>query len=280
MTFGERLARRDQAWWSARRRMSLRERAHRVRERLAWRDRDTPDERWRCCPLWPRTLLDKWNGRELAARHGAPVARLLWRGRAPTQRLLDGLPADFVIRPVAGTSRRGVFVLAGDHELLRGGARQGLLAAVRREQPRTLLGRTPLLVEERIAGPAPGALPLELKCHTFAGRVVALQLLERTAAREGRHRWYAPDWTPYPERVNVQLPDLPVTDPPPGLARALALSERLGRATGTYFRIDWFLAGDGVVFNELSSQPMRGRYTPFGDELLGQAWQDHCPDAV
>src|SRR6185295_11127939 len=108
------------------------------RERRALRHRDDPDEAWRCCAVWQRTLINKWNAREWAARHGCRLPRLLYRGDRLDEATVGALPADFVIRPVIGHSRNGVFVMAGGRNLLSDASLSAaeLCARVQASQPR------------------------------------------------------------------------------------------------------------------------------------------------
>ena len=123
--FKQRLKRRRAKWWGHPFRWtsaaSYTRIPHRLAERVAWRSANDPDEAWRCCNAWPRTLINKWNRRQYALKHGCRVADLYWFGRSPRRIPFDALPPQFVIRPVHGYGRRGVLVVADGQELLRGG---------------------------------------------------------------------------------------------------------------------------------------------------------------
>ena len=45
---------------------------------MTWRSSADHDERWRCCDVWPRSLINKWNGREYAVKYGCKVPALYW----------------------------------------------------------------------------------------------------------------------------------------------------------------------------------------------------------
>lgn len=283
--FSDRILNRRQLWWDPPwpwRGRSPADAFHRLTERRAFRRREDPDEAWRCCAAWPRTLVNKWNGREFAAKHGGDLPALYWSGSdhaAP----LDSLPSEFVIRPVFGAMKRGVSVVANGRELLYG--RSASAADLRAGLPRSglLRRRRPILIEELIKTERDRvALPLECKLHTFGDHVAAVELIERFAALEGRHRYYTPGWEPIPDAINTFLPEDPrIRPPPPGLERMLELGSRLGGELGTYMRIDFFVADRGPVFNEFSSMPLMGRrYTAYAEESFGALWARHCPDAV
>jgi hypothetical protein len=269
-------------WWDAPwpgRGRGLGDAVHRLHERHAVRRREDPDETWRCCERWPRTLIDKWNGREFAARHGCELPALYWRGPgsgAPLESLRD----QFVIRPVMGMDRRGVYVVAGGRELLRDESATPEELRLRLSPPRRLARPVPVLIEEFVRSEDGGyELPLEYKCHTFGGTVPIIQLIEREGIHEAKHRWYTPAWEPIDDQMNVELPQAEVGDPPRCLDRMLELAARLGRELGTYMRIDFFATDRGCVFNEFSSVPGRGiGFTPYCELLLGAMWAELCPD--
>jgi hypothetical protein len=275
-TFSQRIERRCRLWWDPPRPggRSFRDAAHRLRERAAVRTRDDPDEVWRCCESWPRVLVHKWNGREFAARHGAVLPELYGRAGRLGPLSLEGLPADFVVRPVRGAERRGVLVVADGRDLLRGGPVDA--ASLRR--PR----RSPVVLEERVTREDGSAgLPLEVKCHVFGGTLGAIELLERVGTVAVTRRYYTPDWEAFPEQIDAIVPEPELRDPPEGTAEMVAAAESAGRALGTYVRMDFFATAGGCVFNEFSTVPRLGRdFSDYGDVHFGALWAEHCGDAV
>jgi hypothetical protein len=282
-TFSQRLEQRLRLWWGYPPRrgewLTFRYRPHQLRERYARRRRDDADELWRCCGLWQRTLINKWNSREFVARHGGRVPALYWCARLPSRRRLRSLPARFVLRPVAGTSRQGVYVVADGHDLLRGVPFTG--AELRRSILRAgRMGWTiPILAEELVRpDEAHRQLPVEYKCHTFGDVVAAVQVIERTGIRAKGHRFYTPDWRPFDDPMSTDVPQAGLSDPPRCLAEMLDLAARLGAAIGTYMRVDFFASDAGCVFNEFASTPWH--FTPFADDLFGALWEDKFPAAT
>jgi TupA-like ATPgrasp len=285
-TFTERIQRRLQLWWDEPRRPGVwrmhHYAPHRLRERYLLRSGDDPEHRWRCCPFWQRTLINKWNSREFVSRHGGSVPALYWRTRLPSAARVRTLPSHFVIRPILGTSRQGVYVVANGRDLLRGAPfsaaalRRGIFRAGR------LAWTLPILAEEFVRS-ADGAyrLPTEYKCHTFGDTVAAVQMLERSGARTARDRFYTCDWRAFPDRMNTALPEAELADPPRCLDDMLRLATRLGTAIGTYMRIDFFAGPDGCVFNEFASTPANGHgFTGFCDDLFGALWSEKFPSAT
>jgi hypothetical protein len=285
-TFSERIATRSRLWWDAPRPGSgrtLRDAAHRLIERHAVRRRDDPDSVWRCCEAWPRTLVDKWNGREFAAKHGCTLPELFARVGPFSRPQLDTLPGHFVVRPARSAKRREVLVVAEGREILRD--RPATAAELRRElAPWRRLGAPVALVIEDFVRAEDGSHrpPVELKCHTFAGTVAAIDVIQRTSLKADSRLVYTPDWEPFKERImDTALPRSEPRDPPAGLAEMLALASRLGADLGTYMRIDFFASEGGCVFNEFSNTPRGGRdLTPYANELFGSLWEEKCPGAI
>jgi hypothetical protein len=276
-TFSERLRNRQRQWWEARSGA-----LHRLRERRTFRSREDPAEDWRCCEFWQRTVINKWNAREFAARHGCALPELYWSGADLSEAPLESLPSRFVIRPMFGANKEGVAVMVEGSELLMGGS--PTTEELRQRIPRTRFLRrpSPVLIEEFIRTAERDALPLEAKCHTFGDEVAAVELLARASGFERRHRYYTPDWEPIPDRINTHIDeDDELREAPACLGRMLELARQMGAALGTYMRIVFFVTEGGCVFNEFSSVPARGdHYTPYSDRVFGALWAERFPDAT
>ncbi|MFN8640453.1 MAG: ATP-grasp fold amidoligase family protein [Candidatus Binatia bacterium] len=278
-TFMERMQVRRRLWWGA---VGGRPALHRLGELVVRRHRADADDRWHCCDAWPRRLANKWNGRELAARHGVRVPALFWFGRRPGAIPFDALPPQFVVRPVHGAGGRGVHVVAGDRELLgvralpRAALRPLIVGALGR------VTRWPLLVEE-FARREDGSvrLPTEYKCYAFAGTVGVIQVVDRRRRNDARHRFYLPDWTPIDDDFQTDNAPAPPADPPRCLDEILRAARVLGAACGTFMRVDCFATPAGCVFDEVATTPNHGAgFTPHADALLGELWQRIIPDRV
>lgn len=282
-TFSQRIEQRLRLWWRYPPRrgewLTFRYSPHQLRERYTRRRRADPDHVWRCCALWQRTLINKWNSREFVARHGGRVPALYWCAGLPSRRRLGRLPPRFVLRPVWGTNRQGVYVVAQGHDLLRD--RPFTSAELRRSILRAgkMAWTIPVLAEELVRPEdRDQRLPVEYKCHTFGDVVAAVQVMERTGIKARGHRFYTPDWRPFADPMNTQIPQAEPRDPPRCLPAMLELAARLGAAIGTYMRIDFFASDQGCVFNEFASTPHY--FTPFCDDLFGALWDDIFPTAT
>lgn len=282
-----RLLRRRELWWGNPFRWgswrSYPEALRRRLERHTFRSASDPDALWRRGAYWQRTLVNKWNGREFARRHGAAVPELYWWGRRIRAIPFESLPSRFAIRPVWGFVRKGVHVVVDGTEILRG---EPAAPADLRRRLHELWGsfRTaPVLVEQFVESePGCRRLPVEYKCHTFAGDVAAIGVIERAHDKAATVRWYTPAWEPFPDRMATAWPAGEVRGPPGFLGEMLDLAGRMGRAIGTYMRIDFFGTDRGCVFNEFSSTPMvvKPDYTPFCNAFLEARWRERCPEAT
>jgi hypothetical protein len=285
--FSGRLMKRQELWWGEPFRLgdarAYRDALHRARERFALRSRTEPDAAWQCCPQWPRTLVNKWNSREFAQKHGCLVPALYWHGRRIASVPFASLPARYVIRPVWGTVRTGVHVVADGRELLRNVPATDLDIRRRLFREHGPVAATPLLVEEFVtAETGKGRLPIEYKCHSFGDMIAAVQVIERAGPRTGIHRYYTPRWEPFPDVMDTNYPLAPPRAPPRGLDEMLEAARRLSKAIGTYMRIDFFDSAVGAVFNEFSSTPQVRSlpFTRYCDEMFGALWQQRFPEAV
>jgi hypothetical protein len=285
-SFNHRLHVRRELWWGRpfhwARLQSYRDASHRVGERFTRRFRDDSDASWRCCAYWPRALMNKWNSREFAQKHGCRVPSLYWYGRSIAAIPWTALPARYALRPVWGAGRQGVHVVSDERELIRNVAMpaEALRRALLREHGPVAL--TLLLVEEFVPSEnGAGRLPLEYKCHVFGGQIAAVQVIERTGPHSGAHRFYTSRWDHFSDVMSPSYPLAPPQPAPRWLDQMLVAASRMGEAIGTYMRIDFFVSEDGPVFNEFASTPQFNKpFTPYCDELFGAFWQQQLPHAV
>lgn len=304
-TYSERIGRRLEVWWQKPRNYrdprTYTDFLHQLRERNTFRSRFDPDDEWRCCTHWQRSLINKWNSREFALRHACRVPELYWYGRDLRRAPPESMPERYVIRQTFGSGRKRVYVVSGSREVTKGreiGPREmrsnlgGVLRSVVR-------GR--VLVEEFI-GPDSGTweLPLECKLFMFGDAVGAIEVFRRSHQRlapqsytEGlgltEHRCYSAAGEPfdYPffreNYLRRSYGNAPATDPSPppdSLPELIAAGRRLGLAYGTPVRVDFFIGRNGPVFNEFASTPAIGALTPLADAFLGRLWQESFPDAT
>lgn len=284
-TFSDRLAKRRRIWWQKPRDYldprTYTDFIHQIQERNVLRSRFDSDERWRCCRYWQRSLSNKWNARQFAERHGLRVPDLYWHGRNLSKLDMGALPECFVIRATFGHSLQGAFVLCNGVDLLSGTrvSQRDVVRALGGSARRLLNG--PVLVEEFVGETGPDArLPLELKLHMFNDRVGAVSRTERCSAKgETRVRFYSASWEPLPDPISRRQKQADPVPAPSCLPELLRAGKRLGRAYGTYVRVDFLVAGDLIVFGEFATAP-GGLWTPFADEYFGKLWQDTFPDAL
>jgi hypothetical protein len=280
--FSERVKTRLRLWWGQppQRAWRLeRYRAHALRERYARRRRDEPDDVWRCCAFWQRTLINKWNSREFAARHGCPVPALYWCARLPSAARVRALPPAFVIRPLWGTSRHGVYVVVG----ARPPAWRAVLGhGAASEHPARRETRLELadLAEEfvrsedastgcRSSTSATPSATRSRRCRCWSGR-----------APTGRGTASHAHWRAFADPMNASCRRRAARSARLS-GEMLALAARLGAPVGTYMRVDFFATDRGCVFNEFASTPANGDgFTPFCDDLFGALWDAKFPRAT
>jgi hypothetical protein len=296
-TFVERLDRRARAWWGtdskrdwvrtpsvlARfgRRIRQPHLAHRLREVFVLRRRDDPDEVWRCCPHWRRTLGNKWNSRLFAERYGVRVPDLYWSGRFLARAPWTSLPSHYVVRPSFSDSRRGTYVMADGVDLLRAidHGRDGLEPELRQAgRWRTL---HPTLIEEFVrTEDGRYALPREYKCYMFAGVLASIEVVLRGSGGQVTQSYYSAAWQRQPLPLTTLYPEGPDIDPPRCLDEIVDAARRLGAAYGTFVRVDLYASDRGCVFGEFSSRP-QDMFTPESSRYLGDLWNRYLPaDAI
>jgi hypothetical protein len=178
--------------------------------------------------------------------------------------------------------QRGVCVYDGERELLD----NVLIPRSRfREHARSLSGTSASglrLVEEFVRSEDGGyRLPTEYKFHTFGDTIAAIEISERIHRGRRATAQLNPEWKLLPTPIHTKGLPAGAVAPPRCAEEMAACVKRLGRAFGTYVRVDYYASDQGPVFSEFSSMPMNGLYfTPFADEHLGRLWDAVCPDQV
>lgn len=288
-TFSQRLARRNALWWAVpggwRNPATWRRPLHRVLDCRRLRSRDWPAERWRCCRLWQRCLLNKWNSREFAVAHGVAVPELYWSGRRVADAPLESLTRPYVIRPAwgAGCHKSHMIVDGRDLNYLTDVTPESLRATLRRENGP--IARYPLLFEEfltNLEGQYDRAL--EYNIYVFGDRVAVVRQLLRVGMISSVAD-YDEHWNPLRDDTGqiVKLQDYrPVLERrprPERLEEMVAVARRLGTAIGTFIRVDLYDTPRGVVFGEFSSVPSLGKgFSPWTDRYLGDLWAETFPN--
>jgi hypothetical protein len=230
-------------------------------------------------PIWGSN--SKLAGRELARRVGVQVPELLG-GPAPPGELLPPSGGGFVLKPVEGSTSRGVFAVipeGGAYRSVLDGSRltweelQGAAEAAVAEGSIS----EEFLLEELVAGSGPRTLPYDYKCYCFGGRVeLVMQKDARDTRRSSRARFKFWDRTfadlgpvRHAERLDPTLP------PPPHPTELIAAAEAIASVLpSTFVRVDLYDPPTGVVFGEITPHPGGLQRFEVGvDRLLGEAWE-------
>jgi hypothetical protein len=292
LSFTDRLRKRGDEWWGPvgrwwtprgfRLRVYRRGLRHARRTDDILRYRTDPDRAWHFCRYWQRTLLNKFNSREFAQRHHCRVPALYWCGTNPIEVPIDSLPDCYVIRPVRGSSRRGVYVVVSDRELMSGTqlARSELRARLVSDLGEA--AATPMLVEEFVPPPdGDYVLPLEYKFHMFGETIAAIEVVTRSGRKQDFHCQLDANWEPLATPIHTAGTQKGRVGPPGCVDEMVSYARRLGLAFDTYVRVDCYATPQGPVFGEFSSMPGGGRnYTPFADDYFGRLWSETYPSTV
>ena len=283
MLFSERIEKRLALWWGVRRLgrfYSPRDSLHRLKERYTRRSKDDVESKWRCCEFWQRSLHYKWNAREFAEKHGCQIPQLYWFGKAISRLDFDSLPDYYVIKPVSGWSRNDVYVMAAGVDLLTDGPYTKTQLRERLRQIACGLYGQPILIEELVTDNGDYKLPTEYRLHMFGETIGAIQVVQRSARRQDtKHRFYTEQWKMFEDQMITNLPQGNYTEPPRCLDEMLMSAKKLGRAYGTYVRIDFYASKRGCVFGEFTSFPNR-MLTEYADEYFGALWQKIFPGII
>ena len=279
--FEERIARRRKSYWDG---SVFSGRHPRLLCVHSFRAKTSGGNRWRCCPLWPRRLIDKWNSRIFAAEHGCRVPKLYWSGSRPSKIPFETLPNEFVVRPNFSGASKGVVAFAhGANRVTGHRCNENDIRAALRALP--YLQRRRILVEELITDHAESTtLPTEFGCYSFAGHIAVIEVTRRVPDRALRRQsFYSPAWQRLDKAVyfNTYVQDESDIPAPAHLPMLLKLAARLGRSIGPFMRIDFFLPEDGPVFGEFSSIPIiEGKLSRAADDLLAECWQQYADDQL
>lgn len=253
------------------------------------------DAKWQCCEFWQRKLFNKWNIREFAKKHGCRVPKLYWHGRDLATLDFDSLPQHFVIRATRGTSRKKTLVMAEGVNLLENRHYSNDQLRLRCSELLSSMKYRPssrLLVEEFVRSERKEyVLPTDFRFHVFGGMVGAIGVTDITGAisqdpgggvvpHQVRQGGYGADWIPFEDsfhQIGIQAQDMPAPD---CLPEMLGFAETLGRAVGSYMRVDLYATAAGAVVGEFAPTPGRGGYSHFADQLLGRLWSQFIPDQI
>ncbi len=281
--FSERIRRRKQLWWrSSDTGQTIVDHLKRLEMILVRVDSDAPLSRWKKGEHWQRRLLNKRNSKAFAVKFNCRVPELYWQGHLLTRSVLSSLPEQFVLKPVLGAARKGVYVISGARELLTGRVmtRSQLFDEVASGRGR--LSHISLLAEEFIANEQDQQqLPVEYKFYMFGDSIGAINVTHRSAVSDGpsKHLFYTPQWQPFDDPMQTSRGRAAVTDPPACLPRMIDVAVTLGKAFGTFIRVDLYASGKDCVFGEFSSVPYNGHnFTAHADQLFETLWQENFPD--
>jgi hypothetical protein len=174
---------------------------------------------------------------------------------------------------------RGVHVIDGGRELLRGEASPRETLAQRLRTERGWMARRPVLIEEFVRSEdGRYELPTEYKFYMFGADVAMVHVIDRNQPGT-RYRFYTADWIDIDDRINLRRDIGRRLDPPASYDAMLAAARRIGGAYDTFVRADFYATDRGVVFSEFAATPHQGRgFTEFAERFFGDYWARVMPD--
>jgi len=186
------------------------------------------------------------------------------------------LPSSWVLKPIRGANESGVIVCVDGIDQVRNKpvTKEHIQSVMKASPLRNKAGGNVYLVEEYIQN------NLQYQVYTFRDHAEII----RTATSGGsKGTFYFKDWTEvsYPLTVNI-IPGKYTSPKPSGLQELLNAAEILGKAYGTFVRIDFYMQEDQPVFGEFSWYPGSGKvFTSEAEGLLGDLWIKHLgPDVL
>lgn len=291
----ERLKTRKRLWWGSTGRwytpngLLLRlhrrglKRFHRGDELQIRRNQTDPDYEWKFCRYWQRTLLSKWNSREFAQKHGCQVPQLYWWGQNLTEIPIESFPEYYVIRPVWGTARRGVYVMSGDLDVLTNTRFNKIELKEHLISQLGEVSKSPILVEEFVRSEkGEYKLPTEYQFYTFGDKIAFVSVQQRIATKQITNRQlFTSDWQLFPEPIDNFAPLRGDFEQPQCWQEMISCVKRLAVAFETFVRVDYFATDKGPIFSEFSSTPQPLQFiTSFGDQYLGKMWCEIYPNEI
>lgn len=229
-------------------------------------------------PVWDHN--SKMAGRALAERLGVRVPELI-DGPASVEVLTPPTDRGFVLKPVTGSTARGVFCLVpadGRYRELLSGRRMswGRVKIEAYAAKRASFDfaadrvRHPWILEALIGG---DRLVDDWKAYCIGGEPVLWRQIRRS--RTVAVKWWTEDFTDAGEITEHWTYDAtlePPSDPASMVVSARAIAREVA---GPFVRVDLYDDG-GAVFGEITPHPAGGkrshRFAPEVDEALGERW--------
>lgn len=244
-----------------------------------YRSRDN-DDKWHCCPYWHRKLTNKLTAREFAIRYGVPVPALYWYGKDVDEIHFDELPSRYVIKTSFGTSSKHVIpIVDGKNAFTEKSCSPEWLRDFFGEIMRRSAPFGYLMIEEILLSESSDAVPNDLKCHVFDGKVHFFEMIDRL---QRKLTWYTREWKQPIHDMDTAQYYRPgkIVERPADLDQLIRYAETLGQAYGHhYVRIDFYATNRGWVFGEFTATPSGGHgLTFYGNRVLGRLWA-HMPNS-
>ncbi len=226
-------------------------------------------------------LSHKERMRDWAAEHGFRTARLLGRFKTVAA-IPPALLAEprIVVKPVNGSSNRGVSILIGDVDHMTNtvvGPDRGAWLA--QTYAAADLSGSPVLIEEALidceAHSDPSLIiPRDFKVFAIGGQAVLIRVHDRNGP-DGKRGLITYDRLGGVLPVTqTNWPEQPPTPGPQRFADLVAEAERASTLLPWLLRFDFYLTSDGPVLGEITTYPNAGRnFSAFAQRTLLQMWE-------
>ncbi len=254
------------------------ERLHRRTWKKAW-----THENWRS------SLRNKLNAKIFVQKYGVCVPKTYGIITTDIDEFPPDLPQSWVMKPLRGFSGKGTIICVDGIDIIRNvEADKEHVKSVINKWESSAQGKHGygFLFEEYVCDDH--QIPTNFKVYTFADEIAMILVKvpkEKIDVWKGTSAYYLPDWTRVDFDINVapsninMLIDIPK---PTGIEELIQNTKTLGKAYGTFCRVDFFIINGQPVFNEFCWYPHAGKFfTPQGEQWLGKMWENTIgPDTI
>lgn len=266
--FPNRIRNRNRVFWSA---------ADARQIKVTKHTREDSLDIWRNAPNWQRKLSNKANSREFAARYGAKLPDLYWKGSDLENLDFTTLPPCYVIRPSIGHGSNMVFIMKNGINLfdLKSYKPEEIIVILKE-----MVDKRPgleVLVEEFLQDEkGEYGIQTDYKFYCFRGEIACCWVINRKSPKTGHASYYDEHWNKL-KMVNITYPHKHDPLKPKCYQEMVNEAKKLSIPYDIFVRIDFYATPKGAVFGEFTATPSMGKmYTSYGKKMLLKYWDKYC----